>query len=835
MNHKRFLLILFSLCLNAIYGELAYAFPEPQTGESFVCDGFAYFITSQENKTVSITNYYYDYNVLPSRRMDVSYSGNVVIPSTASWQGQTYTVTEIGERAFYNSDITELTIPATVTLIHTNLFGDTSPNLNKIVLEDGTSTLEFGMEGGNIVTKEWYLGRNIVWQGNSLDDRNDFRHVFSFASKIVVSDVVTKLHEYQFADNQNNLKTLILGNGIKEIPAYLCTDDYNLEEVTIPNSVEKIGDGAFSRCKNFKNIIIPANVKSMYAGSYYRTSEYGNFENITFEDSETPLVLEDSYGTVLFSLTENLYLGRDIILANKNNNYIFHTTNAILGDNVTEVNIKMFGSEIEKITLGKNIKKIGDYSFYNSKIKSIDIPASTEEIGTCAFNSCDSLNTVILHEGLKTIGENAFTYCDTLKSLTIPASVDSIGEWFMYYSHMTDLTFRDSDTPLKLSMPETKIDNLYIGRNIDGGFIKAVHVSFGDKVTYIPESMFLTGTIETVTFGENVERIGKSAFRQSRITSVEIPAKVKYIEDNTFDACTQLKSLTLPEGLDSIGAGAFYDNALTELTLPASLKKIKNEAFGSFHNKNLLKRMTIVDSTEPLYVEYLSSGYQALPASVEQLYMGRDIVNYGNSSYYETKFWDVIDLVFGENVTTLKGKPNGSGIFSNSNNIKNVTAPWNNPISIDDKSFSTTVYNNATLHVPHATTSAYKAAIGWKNFFNIEEMEETKCATPTIALVNDKIVFSCETKNVEFVSEVKCPDTGEYSVSSIPLTKSYIVTVYAKKEGLEDSDVATKEINIGGGSGASDKKGDVNGDGEVGMPDVMFIVNYILNGEFPAE
>ena len=28
---------------------------------------------------------------------------------------------------------------------------------------------------------------------------------------------------------------------------------------------------------------------------------------------------------------------------------------------------------------------------------------------------------------------------------------------------------------------------------------------------------------------------------------------------------------------------------------------------------------------------------------------------------------------------------------------------------------------------------------------------------------------------------------------------------------------------------------DANQDGEIGMPDVMFIVNYILNGKFPDE
>ena len=31
------------------------------------------------------------------------------------------------------------------------------------------------------------------------------------------------------------------------------------------------------------------------------------------------------------------------------------------------------------------------------------------------------------------------------------------------------------------------------------------------------------------------------------------------------------------------------------------------------------------------------------------------------------------------------------------------------------------------------------------------------------------------------------------------------------------------------------KAADANLDGEIGMPDVMFIVNYILNGNFPEE
>ena len=62
---------------------------------------------------------------------------------------------------------------------------------------------------------------------------------------------------------------------------------------------------------------------------------------------------------------------------------------------------------------------------------------------------------------------------------------------------------------------------------------------------------------------------------------------------------------------------------------------------------------------------------------------------------------------------------------------------------------------------------------------------------------------------------------------------TYKVTVYATKDGYENSDVATKDINVSGG--ASGIRGDVNNDGTVSMPDAMFIVNKILNGKFPDE
>ena len=127
-----------------------------------------------------------------------------------------------------------------------------------------------------------------------------------------------------------------------------------------------------------------------------------------------------------------------------------------------------------------------------------------------------------------------------------------------------------------------------------------------------------------------------------------------------------------------------------------------------------------------------------------------------------------------------------------------------------------------TLHVPTASVNAYKAAEPWKNFKIIVATQ--KCATPTISYVKGKLTFDCETENVEFVSEITSSDLSRHNSSEISLTCTYTVSVYATKAGYEDSEVATMEISVEGGSGL---KGDVNGDGEVGIGDIISITNIM--------
>ena len=143
--------------------------------------------------------------------------------------------------------------------------------------------------------------------------------------------------------------------------------------------------------------------------------------------------------------------------------------------NITALPIQAFykSTNVENLILPNTLITIGEEMFYQSKLKtvvipanattignsafeqcasliSIDIPANVETIGTAVFWGCSSLATVTFENGsqLKTIGggsysSGAFSDCTALTSIEIPASVETIEAAAFYdciYNHRTTKT-----------------------------------------------------------------------------------------------------------------------------------------------------------------------------------------------------------------------------------------------------------------------------------------------------------------------------------------------------------------------------------------------------------
>ena len=104
---KKLIVFLFSLILSVVFSTSALAY-------DVKIDGICYNLNS-EGKTAEVT--YGEEN----------YSGEVVIPSSITVEGQEYPVASIGEWAFYGcSGLTSVTIPNSVTSIGDCAFRDCS-------------------------------------------------------------------------------------------------------------------------------------------------------------------------------------------------------------------------------------------------------------------------------------------------------------------------------------------------------------------------------------------------------------------------------------------------------------------------------------------------------------------------------------------------------------------------------------------------------------------------------------------------------------------------------------------------------------------------------------
>ena len=160
---------------------------------------------------------------------------------------------------------------------------------------------------------------------------------------------------------------------------------------------------------------------------------------------------------------------------------------------------------IKQVILPMNLKVIHDYTFDQSKITSIEIPASVTDIKASAFSSCYELSgNLILPEGLQSIGNSAFSGCFKLSgNLIIPNSVTILGNGAFD-------TCYGFEGKLTLGTGITTIPNKCF-RNCSGFTGNLV---IPDQVASIGESAFsgCRGFNGHLIIGSGVQEIGDEAF-----------------------------------------------------------------------------------------------------------------------------------------------------------------------------------------------------------------------------------------------------------------------------------------------------------------------------------
>ena len=227
---------------------LAALLPLVTNAHDFEVRGIYYNITSESDKTAEVTykgdSYY-----------SKEYSGSITIPATIGHNGVGYSVTSIGEYAFYGcTSLTAINITEGVTSIGRNAFCDCS-SLAAINILEGSQLTSIG-DGA------FYYCRSLttinIPEGSQLTSiGNEAFRGCSSLTAITLPEGVTSIREGAFL-NCSNLTSITIPEGVTSIGDWAFFSCYNLTTITIPKGVTSIGARAFYECSSLKSITCEA-------------------------------------------------------------------------------------------------------------------------------------------------------------------------------------------------------------------------------------------------------------------------------------------------------------------------------------------------------------------------------------------------------------------------------------------------------------------------------------------------------------------------------------------------------------------------------------------------
>jgi hypothetical protein len=280
----------------------------------------------------------------------------------------------------YYGDDTEVVVPEGITSIADFAFRS-DLDIVSITLPDGITS----------IGKEAFLNCSSLERINipaSVTSIGVAAFLNTGIKSITIPEGVTKIEDYTFA--KSKLTKISFPDSLTEIGYDAFTECDSLKSVKIPDSVTVIRGEAFYGCNNITSIKLSKNITEIDAYTFFLCS----IEGIEIPEGVT-------------TIGEGAFRGCDL-------------KTLVLPDSVTVLEKMAFGgcTELESVTLSKNLVTIGDSAFYSAIFETIKIPEGVKTIGKEAF-SLSNIKTIVFPESVTSVGSDAFSRCFSLKKITV--------------------------------------------------------------------------------------------------------------------------------------------------------------------------------------------------------------------------------------------------------------------------------------------------------------------------------------------------------------------------------------------------------------------------------
>ena len=399
-------------------------------------------------------------------------------------------ITEIGEFTFYGMEsLQTVTLPESLKQLGSSAF-NRCMYIQKIYYggtREQRDALEFGWNDTLFCGVTWYYegkkefdypvsgtcGKNLTWKFDKSTGKltisgtgamNNYQYIeYNMANRTTTSPWVNL-----------PVMTLEIKSGVTSIGSNAFWFFKNLKKVTLPDSVQYIGDEAFVWCLGLEEIVFSDNTKSIGVQAF---ASCWNLKNVEIPDSVT-------------------YLGSGA----------FATCLAL-----------------ETVSLPKGITKIEDAMFADCKqLKEIVIPEKVTAIGEYAFSFASGLERVTFCAGVTDIEQGAFDSCKALKDVY----------YFGTEAQRSKISIEEENTSLQEATwhyigPEAPV--IKCSADADTG---KPTLSW-DKVPYAEKYRIYRATSKTGTYSYLATSTGTSYIDSSAVAGINYYYKVKALDTDT--------------------------------------------------------------------------------------------------------------------------------------------------------------------------------------------------------------------------------------------------------------------------------------------------------------
>ncbi len=354
----------------------------------------------------------------------------------------------------------------------------------------------------------------------------------------------------------DQIRTVVVNNGITEIMAYAFANCPNLQSVSLPNTLTSLSDLVFAYCPSLKSISLPDSITNMGGGVFV---ECTSLTSLRF-----PSKLKTVWSQIAMGCTS--------------------LTSVTLPPNTTTIMTRAFMDcvKLTSIQIPSSVETIEADAFRNTGIynternwsgnvlcigpwavagkpdaKQLQIKAGTKYIAKSAFDGIQTLTKAELPESLVRIGSGAFAGCTALKEVSVPEGVRTIESYA--FSGCDALTLTVMNPNCSIEQDTHTLGTA--GKTVIRGYAGSTAQSYAEKYKY----SFVVPTFLDVL---------DSAFYAKAVTWAVDNGVTKGTAPGKFspnDTCTRGQVVTFlhravgspkPEGTENpftdVKSGAFY-------------------------------------------------------------------------------------------------------------------------------------------------------------------------------------------------------------------------------------------------------------------------------------